>query len=62
MNDEDCIERDEQKKSGFDLFYLIGVYAIVNIVRAYTVGDQSGRPPWCVKDANKQEENQIHVC
>ena len=52
---------DEQKKSGVNLFYLIGIYAIVKIVRAYTMGDQSGRPLWCVKDANKYEENDIHV-
>ena len=53
VNDEECTEVDEQKKSGLDLFYLIGIYAIVKIVREYKVGDQRGRPLWCVKDANK---------
>ncbi len=40
---------DEQKKSGLDLFYLMGIYAIVKIVREYKMGDQSGRPLYCVK-------------
>ena len=53
---------DEHKKSGFCLFYLIGIYAIVKVVREYEMGDQSGRPLCCVKDANKQEENNINVC
>ena len=52
-HDADCTEVDEQKKSGFDLFYLIGIYAIVKIGREDTMGDQSGRPLCCVKDANK---------
>lgn len=43
VNDEDCTEVDEQKKSGFDLFYLIGIYAIVKIRREYKMGDQRGR-------------------
>ena len=34
VNDEDCTEVDEQKKSGLDLFYLMGIYAIVKVVRA----------------------------
>jgi hypothetical protein len=49
VNDEDCTEVDEQKKSGFNLFYLIGISAIVKIVREYKMGDQSGRPLCCVK-------------
>ena len=44
VNDEDCTEVDERKKSGLDLFYLIGIYAKVKIVREYKMGDQSGRP------------------
>ncbi len=48
---------DEQKKSGLDLSYLIGIYAIVKLVREYKMGDHIGRPLSCVKDANKQEEN-----
>jgi hypothetical protein len=61
LNDEDCTAVDEQKKSGVDLFYLRGIYAIVKVGREYTMGDQSGRPLCCVKDANKQEENDIYV-
>ncbi len=53
VNDEDCTEVDEQKKSGFGLFYLTGLNAIVKIVREDKMGDQSGRPLCCVKDANK---------
>lgn len=60
VNDEDCTEVDEQKKSGFDLFYLIGIYAIVKVGRADKMGDQRGRPLCCVKDTHKQEENDIH--
>jgi hypothetical protein len=52
VHDEDCTEVDEQKKSGFDLFYFIGIYAIVKIVREYTMDDRFGRPSCCVKDAN----------
>ena len=48
VNNEDCREVDEQKKSGFDLFYLMGIYATVKIGREYTMGDQSGRPLCCV--------------
>ena len=44
VNDEDCTEVDEEKKSGLDLFYLMGIYAIVKVVREYKMGDQSGRP------------------
>ncbi len=62
MNDADCTEVDEQKKSGLDLFYLIGIYAIVKVVREYKMGDQSGRPLCCVNDTNKQKENYINVC
>ena len=62
VNDEECTEVDEQKKSGLDLFYFGGISAIVGIGREYIVGDQSGRPLCCVKDANKQEENYINVC
>jgi hypothetical protein len=62
VNDEDCTEVDEQKKSGFNLFYLIGVYAIVKLEREYKLDDQSGRPLCCAKDARKQAENNIHVC
>ncbi len=52
VNDADCTEVDEQKKSGLDLFYLRGIYAIVELVREYKMGDQSGRPLCCVKDVN----------
>ena len=52
---------DEQKKSGVNLFYLIGIYAIVKVVRVYKMGDQRGRPLWYVKDANAQEANDINV-
>jgi hypothetical protein len=57
VNDEDCTEVDEQKKSGLDLFYFGGVYAIVKVVReprsstttistsdltsCYTLGDET---------------------
>ncbi len=61
VNDEDCREVDEQKKSGFDLFYLGGVYAIVKIAREYKMGDQSGRPLCCVRDAKKQGRKR-HNC
>ena len=62
VHDEECTEVDEPKKSGFCLFYLIGISAIVKVGRAYEMGDQRGRPLCRVKDANKQEENDIHVC
>jgi hypothetical protein len=61
VNDEECTEVDEQKKSGLDLFYLIGIYAIVKLVREYKMGDQSGRPLCCVKDANKLRRK-LHKC
>ena len=48
VNDEECTEVDEQKKSGLDLFYFGGTYAIVQIGREYKVGDQSGRPLCCL--------------
>ncbi len=51
---------DEQKKSGVDLLYLSGSSAIVKLDRADTMGDHSGRPLWCVKDAHTQEESDIH--
>src|SRR3954469_5389590 len=53
VNDEDCTDVDEQKKSGLDLFYFVCVYAIVKTAREYEMGDQSGRPLCWVKDANK---------
>jgi hypothetical protein len=35
VNEEDCTDVDEQKKLGFGLFYLIGIYAIVMLDREY---------------------------
>ena len=43
---------DEQKKSGLNLFYFVGVYAIVMLERENEMGDQRGRPLCCVKDAD----------
>jgi hypothetical protein len=38
MNDADCTEVDEQKESGLDLFYFLGVYAIVKMARECKMG------------------------
>ena len=41
VNEADCTEVDEQKKSGVGLFYFIGSYAIVKVGRASTMDAQS---------------------